>query len=306
MADISFQNEQQVDTVGAKRSLPAVSDVDEKASMPRKRFFRTRAHCNPLSHNDGFEYPVSPSEIDWTIYYPKIPETERVVRILDIGMGFGGLTVSLATLFPDKLVMGMEIRAKVCEYVRRRIEALRDEHPGQYNNASCLRTNCMRYLPNFFKKQQIEKIFICFPDPHFKAKNHQRRIVSHPLLSEYAYIMKPGGRLYVVTDVEELHLWHVAKCDGHPAFRRIPDEDAEKENPAVHARMLESTEESKKVARLGGNKHFAVYERLPDWDSSISTTATATATAARGDSSGDADNSQSSDKFASRILQLWD
>ena len=28
-------------------------------------------------------------------------------------MGFGGLTVALASLFPDKLVLGMEIRPKV-------------------------------------------------------------------------------------------------------------------------------------------------------------------------------------------------
>lgn len=54
-------------------------------------------------------------------------------------MGFGGLTVALARIFPDKLVCGMEIRAKVCEYVRLRIEGLRTQHPGQYENAACLR-----------------------------------------------------------------------------------------------------------------------------------------------------------------------
>ena len=57
----------------------------------------------------------------------------------------------------------------------------------------------MRYLSNYFYKSQIDKIFICFPDPHFKAKNHRRRIISHELLSEYAYFLKPGGRLYTVT-----------------------------------------------------------------------------------------------------------
>jgi tRNA (guanine-N7-)-methyltransferase len=61
------------------------------------------------------------------------------VRIVDVGCGFGGLTVALAGLFPDKLVVGMEIRAKVCEYVRLRIQALRDELPGSYQNAACLR-----------------------------------------------------------------------------------------------------------------------------------------------------------------------
>ena len=68
-----------------------------------------------------------------------------------------------------------------------------------HENAACLRTNCMRYLPNFFAKESLEKIFFCFPDPHFKTKNHRRRIVSDILLTEYAYVLAPGGRLYTVT-----------------------------------------------------------------------------------------------------------
>eukprot|EP00128_Syssomonas_multiformis_P009620 Colp12_sorted_trinity150504_noHs@10823 len=97
-----------------------------------------------------------------------------------------------------------------------------------------------------------------------RLSNHRRRIVSHILLSEYAYLIKPGGRLYTVTDVEELHKWHVEKCDAHPSFRRVPDAEVLANDPGVRT-MLEDTEESKKVARLGGNKHFAVYERIADF-----------------------------------------
>lgn len=122
------------------------------------------------------------------------------------------------------------------------------------------RTNGMRYLPNYFTKGQLSKLFICFPDPHFKAKNHRRRIVSFPLLTEYAYFIRPGGRLYLITDVLELHEWHVAKVDGHSLFRRVPDEEAA-EDLGVQL-MSEETEESKKVARCGGKKYWAVYERV--------------------------------------------
>ena len=59
----------------------------------------------------------------------------------------------------------------------------------------------MRYLPNFFEKNQLEKIFFCFPDPHFKAKNHRRRIISDILLTEYAYFLAPNARLYTVTGI---------------------------------------------------------------------------------------------------------
>jgi tRNA (guanine-N7-)-methyltransferase len=63
----------------------------------------------------------------------------------------------------------MEIRDKVSQYVKERCVALRREHPGQYENISCIRTNSMKYLPNFFHKGQLSKLFFLFPDPHFKV-----------------------------------------------------------------------------------------------------------------------------------------
>ena len=56
------------------------------------------------------------------------------------------------------------------DYVRDRIAALREKHSstGGYRNIACLRSNAMKYLPNFFRKGQLEKMFFLFPDPHFK------------------------------------------------------------------------------------------------------------------------------------------
>lgn len=47
---------------------------------------------------------------------------------------------------------------------------------------------------------------------------------STALLAEYAYLLAPGGILYTITDVEELHNWHVEKGTSHPCFTRIEDE----------------------------------------------------------------------------------
>jgi tRNA (guanine-N7-)-methyltransferase len=109
----------------------------------------------------------------------------------------------------------------------------------------------------------LEKIFFCFPDPHFKAKNHRRRIVNDTLLSEYAYLLEENGRLYCITDVEELHKWHVERCTSHVAFERIPDEEVYGIDPAVKA-MIETTEEGKKVERMHGKKYYAVFRRRTD------------------------------------------
>mmetsp|Transcript_94574 Transcript_94574/g.264811 ORF Transcript_94574/g.264811 Transcript_94574/m.264811 type:complete len:267 (+) Transcript_94574:209-1009(+) len=242
-----------------KRSSEEISPITPEGDMPQKKFYRQRAHCNPLSHNDAFEYPRRPDMMDWSPYYPE--QATKCPTVLDIGCGFGGLTLALATLLPQERILGMEIRAKVTEYVRLRIVASRKENPGQYQNCSVMRTNSMKFLPHYFPKASLNKLFFCFPDPHFKRKNHGRRIVSERLLSEYAYVLKPKARLYCITDVKELHEWHVAKCDMHPMFRRLPDDQLETRDPCVEA-MKTETEEGKKVARNKGSKYYAVYERV--------------------------------------------
>jgi tRNA (guanine-N7-)-methyltransferase len=40
-----------------KRAAPAAASgpITAEGEMPQKRFYRSRAHCNPLSNNDGFK-----------------------------------------------------------------------------------------------------------------------------------------------------------------------------------------------------------------------------------------------------------
>ena len=70
------------------------------------------------------------------------------------------ITVTLSPMFPDSLILGMEIRVKVSDYVMDRIAALRSQNPGQYQNIACLRTNAMKYLPNYFRKGQVSRLLL--------------------------------------------------------------------------------------------------------------------------------------------------
>lgn len=172
--------------------------------------------------------PQSPEEMDWFKYYPDkiIPNSKEnpLVEIADIGCGYGGLLITLSDIFPDKLILGMEIRVKVSDYVMDRIAALRSQHPGKYQNIACLRTNVMKYLPNYFKKGQLKKMFFLYPDPHFKKAKHKWRIINKSLLAEYAYVLAEGGIVYTVTDVKELNEWMVQHFVDHPLFEIIPEE----------------------------------------------------------------------------------
>ncbi|XP_062583246.1 tRNA (guanine-N(7)-)-methyltransferase-like [Saccostrea cucullata] len=165
-------------------------------------------------------------------------------------------------MFPDALMLGIEIRVKVLDYVKDRIKALRVQHPGKYTNISCIRSNAMKYLPNFFEKGQLSKMFFLFPDPHFKKTKHKWRIISQTLLAEYAYVIKVGGIVYTITDVKDLHDWMVSHFDQFPLFERITGDELD--NDPVVSKLYESTEEGQKVTRNKGEKHLAVYRRIED------------------------------------------
>ncbi|KAB2619243.1 tRNA (guanine-N(7)-)-methyltransferase-like [Pyrus ussuriensis x Pyrus communis] len=209
----------------------------KSTALPRKRFYRARAHINPLS-DSHFQY-----------LSPRFDSCKKT-QFADIGCGFGGLLISLSTLFPETLMIGMELRDKVTEYVKERILASRVTNPGQYQNISVVRTNSMKYIPNYFEKGQLSKTFFLFPDPHFKEKNHRRGVISPFLLDEYAYGLKGGGIMYTITDVEELGDWMKTCLENHPMFEALTDEEL---NADPVTKLLSSaTEEGRKVDRNGG------------------------------------------------------
>ena len=214
---------------------------------------------------------------------PSSPPGDVNVHFLDIGCGYGGLLVALSPLFPDKNTLGIEIRVKVCDYVQDRIRALRAATPAStdesiaspdtatrdddqsylftpFQNIACIRSNAMKYMPNFFPKGSIEKMFFLFPDPHFKKQKHKWRIISQQLLAEYAYVLKIGGKVYIATDVMDLFDWMQKHFTQHPLFQ----EDADKDQDPVIPLLFESTEEGKKVTRMGGQKFAAVFTRIQD------------------------------------------
>lgn len=244
--------------------------AESTVAAPQKRYFRQRAHSNPLADH-AFLYPTKPSEMNWHPFYPAIFNEDgtqkndlRKVEILDIGCGYGGLLVSLGPLFPNSLSLGMEIRVKVSAYVYQRIQALRcQQQDGEkYQNIAVIRTNAMKYMTNFFEKGQLKKLFFLFPDPQFKKSKHKWRIISSVLLSEYAYLMEIGGIVYTITDVLELHEWMKSHFIEHPLFKEIPEPEYQND-PAVEL-IKNTSEEGKKVTRNSGDKYIAIFRRIKD------------------------------------------
>jgi tRNA (guanine-N7-)-methyltransferase len=60
-------------------------------------------------------------------YDNKVEElkSSKVPSIVDIGCGYGGLLFELSREFRDELVLGMEIRDKVTNYVVQKVNSMR-------------------------------------------------------------------------------------------------------------------------------------------------------------------------------------
>ncbi|KAI5118993.1 hypothetical protein M0805_004403 [Coniferiporia weirii] len=252
-----------------------VNAASESRLLPQKRFYRQRAHANPFSDH-SLEYPSEPGSFDLSKLYPDYNGSDQRPEFADIGCGFGGLLIALAPLFPNTLILGLEIRVQVTKYVQDRITALRltessgaepilstaSANKGPYQNVAVIRANAMKFLPNYIHKGQLSKMFFLFPDPHFKARKHKARIISPTLLAEYAYVLRPGGIVYTITDVKDLYEWMSAHLSAFPLFERVDEEELRREG---HGSTLDAvrtaTEEGKKVERNSGEKWLACFRR---------------------------------------------
>ena len=73
-------------------------------------------------------------------------------------------------------------------------------------------------------------------------------------------MLKNDAKIYCITDVEELHRWHVEHLEHlekHSLFRRV--EQQEVENDICYKLMFEKTEEGIKVERNKGKKFACVF-----------------------------------------------
>ena len=58
--------------------------------------------------------------------------------------------------FPDKLILGLEIRDKVANYVGEKIHSVRCNSDGQLcSNTAIIRSNAMKTFTNYFKKESV-------------------------------------------------------------------------------------------------------------------------------------------------------
>ncbi len=111
--------------------------------------------------------------------------------VLELGCGRGEYTVGLAALYPDKNFIGVDIKgARMWAGAKEAIEK-------QMPNVAFLRTN-IEMLPAFFSTDEIDEIWITFPDPQMKKAT--KRLTSTYFMNRYRQVLKDNGTIHLKTD----------------------------------------------------------------------------------------------------------
>lgn len=112
---------------------------------------------------------------------------------LEVGCGCGDYSIKMADFFPQKNFIGVDIKGSRLWNAAKSAEAL---HLG---NVAFLRTSA-EFLCDFFQENSVSEIWITFPDPFHKKRDHKWRIMSEKFLRVYEKILARDGIVHLKTD----------------------------------------------------------------------------------------------------------
>lgn len=203
--------------------------------MPR---VRVHQHVNPLS-------PFYRQEPEPLVYKDLFSDPARPL-LLDIGCARGRFLLRMAEADASRNYLGVEIREPLVA------EANRLAEEAGLSNLHYSFCNAMLWLGRLLEglpKDILEAVTIQFPDPWFKKKHAKRRMVNPEMVETVGSLLRPGGRVFVQTDIEFL----AEEMFEHFRASRKFTEQTTAENP-----FPVKTEREKAVE----DKQLPVYRRL--------------------------------------------
>ena len=142
--------------------------------------------------------------------------------VLELGCGKGEYTVGLAKLYPNKNFIGIDIKG--ARFWRGAKTAIEDQMP----NVAFIRTQ-IELIEFIFAENEVDEIWITFPDPQIKYKRTKHRLTNAEFLQRYKNVLNNTGVVHLKTDSEFMHgytlgllhgLGHEVEYANHDVYRQ--------------------------------------------------------------------------------------
>ena len=156
---------------------------------------RIRQHTNPLlAAYDRFRGERPALHPGWPLE-------------VEIGCAEAQFLFERAAREPAGNYVGLEIREELVHLVNKKARELAAPVTAVFCQAQ-------KHLLEIFEPATVDRIYINFPDPWFKRRHAERRMVDDALIAGCAQIARPGGELLMQTDVWELAIEAMAALEA--------------------------------------------------------------------------------------------
>lgn len=118
--------------------------------------------------------------------------------VLELACGKGEYALGLAQLYPGRNAIGIDIKGN-----RIWVGAKKAIQKGIVNVAF-LRAQ-IEQLTQYFAKDEVDEIWITFPDPQLRFSKAKKRLTHPRFLRTYQQVLKPGGKIHLKTDSPDLY-----------------------------------------------------------------------------------------------------
>ena len=148
----------------------------------------------------GNVYQPKTSEVLNTNYHLKGKWNTAVFKnnhpiVLELGCGKGEYSVGLAKEFPEKNFIGLDIKGN------RIWKGAKEAFESSMKNVVFVRTR-IDFITSIFEENEVDEIWITFPDPQPKDRQERKRLTSPLLTERYKKILKSNGIIHLKTDHE--------------------------------------------------------------------------------------------------------
>lgn len=127
--------------------------------------------------------------------------------VLELGCGKGEYSVGLAKRYPEKNFIGIDIKG--ARFWRGAKTATEEAIP----NVAFIRTQ-IELIEYVFAENEVDEIWITFPDPQIKYKRTKHRMTNSAFLERYKKVLKPDGVMNLKTDSEFMHGYTLGLLHG--------------------------------------------------------------------------------------------
>ncbi len=127
--------------------------------------------------------------------------------VVELGCGKGEYTIGLAEKDPNTNYIGIDIKgARFWRGAKTAVDS-------GLQNVAFVRTQ-IELVNHIFDNQEIDEIWITFPDPQIKYKRTKHRMTNSEFLQLYKKILKPNGVVNLKTDSEFMHGYTLGLLHG--------------------------------------------------------------------------------------------